>query len=115
MCSVARTEGTVFPITDLSRKANWRKTVLHPCEGISAPLTSHPVARLRAFTRYQCPGDLMHTGDLGVLQYVLAGVLCELLDSERYSGALKARADELWKDIVAVYVKLQTPQFCFLY
>ena len=109
MCSVARTESTAFSITDLSRQANWRKTILHPAEGIVVPLTIHPVAKLCAFTRYQCPGDLMHTGDLGVLQYVLAGVLCEVLESGRYSGVLKSRAQELWKDIVAIYEKFQTP------
>ena len=107
-CSASREKGTEYPITDLSRNARWKTTLIEPAEGIFVPPTRRPISQLRGFTRYHRPGDLMHTGDLGVLQYVIGGVLCELLESGLFAGTERSRVEQLWGLVSEGYKRLDS-------
>ena len=76
--SVSREPGTIYPITDLSRNAAWKETLLTQDESC-VPCTENPMGNIDGTCRHTTPGDLMHTGCLGVLLYFLGGVMWQLV------------------------------------
>eukprot|EP00974_Lingulodinium_polyedra_P055889 5374491-Lingulodinium_polyedra.AAC.1 len=92
MCSATQAHhATCCPMTDLSRGAEWKRTLVDPNEGCFNPPTAHPIAQLVNFTRFHATAELMHTGCLGVLGYFLGSVLWELLYTGPFTGTMDTR------------------------
>ena len=72
------------------------------------PVSDHQIFSITGASHWHCPGDLMHSGDLGVVQYLTASVLDELC--EEWPGPLTAqgKADHLWRAIRSQYAEKRT-------
>ena len=102
MCPAGRL-GPMF-ITDVCRRATWKDHVFPPGADLFSPVTLHPISKLRGFGRWLCPGDLMHTGPLGVVGWFLGAVLWELWAQGPWVGDDKARLQQLWEAILLEYI-----------
>ena len=102
-CGVSRMPATVYPMTDFSMNPAWKQTIVPFGEGCMVPVTDHAVSKLVGVTRFHTPGDLMHSGDLGVVQYLAGSVLAELLEEGPWVGREQDRLDQLWCAIRAAY------------
>ena len=94
--SVSRAPGTDAPITDLSRDAGWKDTMLSEEELEYVIVPDHPINDIVGWTRRHVPGDLRHTGDLGVLAWVLGSVLWELFYDGPLVGVDAERLSPRW-------------------
>ena len=91
-------------LTDFRLNALWKLAQPDAAEAALAPFTDHhPVDTIKGLTRYHVPGDLMHTGDLGVCAYTVGGVLAELVYDGPFPGALGERVLALWREVETVY------------
>ena len=106
MCGANRSDN---PYTDTSRRARWKATLLAWIFGARLRVSDHPVWDLIGVNRWHAPGDLMHTGCLGVLLWLLGSVLWELIFDGPFRGALEARKQRLWALIQAKYNALEIP------
>ena len=88
-CPADRHEGSAMPVTDVSLDAAW-KHALTP--GPDIP-TTHPIGQLIGLTRAHCPGDLMHSGNLGI---------------EIFQGSAEVRRGKVWARVAAAYARLGT-------
>ena len=106
-CCVNRIEGTPLPVTDLSRDAAWKAPENQLC---NTDLPSrHPIWTIHGVTRSHCTGDLMHTGDGGVLLYFIGGVMQELVvDATLYQGNMEAKTSQLFTKIQQKYDELSS-------
>ena len=104
---VSRDQDTEYPMTDLSRGANWKTTLLDDEAGC-CPCTDHVIGTIVGFTRYHTPGDLMHTGCLGVLSWFLGGVCWELVYDGPFAGGEDERCKALFDLIRGQYAMLGT-------
>lgn len=102
MCPVCRREGP-YSLTDLSLDAGWKRQLVTSAEGIWVPPTDHPISSLRGFTRFAVPGELMHTGVLGVLCWFLGAVIWELMHDGVWEGGIDQRLQQLWSQILIEY------------
>ena len=109
LCSASRSAGSETPFTDLSRTANWRSTILSDDEAIAVPATTHPISLLRGTTRFHAAGDLMHTGDLGVLCWFWGSVLWELVYDGPFAGNVDRRLEQVSAVIKSIYDEQGTP------
>ncbi len=57
--------------------------------------TTHKIMNIAGLTRFHFPGDLMHTGCLGVVQYLVGSVLYELVFEGPF-GRPKEALDKVW-------------------
>ena len=74
-----------MPISDLSRDPSWQATSLSEEECIFIPPTLGPLSELIGLTRYHTPGELMHTGCLGVVKFLIASANpCSIDDSSLF-------------------------------
>ncbi|CAK0824589.1 unnamed protein product [Prorocentrum cordatum] len=89
--SVSRDNDTDFPLTDLSRGAAWKGTLLSEEECMEIPCTRRFIGKLKGTTRYQSPGDLMHTGCLGVVAAFVGAILWELVHDGPFPGTIDQR------------------------
>jgi len=91
-------------ITDVRLKAPWKERLVPVERGCVTRLSDHLIWTIYGITRYHQTGDLMHTGCLGVVLYLLGAVLWELLyDCAYFSGTIDIRMDKLWAFIVETY------------
>ena len=106
LCPASRRHDAMCKITECSKNASFK----HQCyttegPGLEKP-THHPVMDIPGMTRFHWPGDLMHTGSLGVVLYFLGSVFYELV----YDGVLDRRPDaaleKLWLLIKNLYGRL---------
>ena len=107
-CSVENFEGARLPMTDLSTTAGWLSTILTTEESICCPCTDHPIGSLHGTCRHMAPGDVMHSGDLGLLLSLLGGTCHELVYDGTFEGTEQARCGELWSLIQAKYTARNT-------
>ena len=75
---------------------------------MTAPCTPHVSSELKGFTRFHAPGDLMHTGDLGVVCWLFGAVFWELIYDGPLAGTIGHRLDQLFALIQSVYDELAT-------
>ena len=94
-CNASRLSGTNVAITDVSENAAWKATILQP-EDDGPPLTNHPIIGLKAFSRYSAPGDLMHSGCLGIVQYFVGSVLHEMIYDHELSVRPQSALAIIW-------------------
>ena len=92
-----------MPFTDVSAGAAWRTTLLPFPGGAATRISIHPVWDLEGVSRWHCAGDLMHTGCLGVVSWLLGGVLYELVYDGPFNGAVEDRRAPLWMLILSKY------------
>lgn len=106
-CACDRTE--VCPVTAVGPHAPWIPTVYRLG---SVPLvpSAHPVWGIHGVRRFHVQLDLMHSGNLGVLAYLLASVIDELLDEGTLVGRRSERLDTLWSMILEAYTVLNISQ-----
>ena len=76
--AISRAPGVPHPLTNCSLAASWKSTIVSPAEGILVLVSSHPTLSIAGACRWHCPGDLMHDGDVGVVQYFVGSILEEL-------------------------------------
>ena len=89
--SVCRDPSSDCLLTDLAGNARWKRTLI-PCpDGCCVQPSHHTIFQIHGLTRYHVPGDLMHTGDLGVVANLNGSVLWELLYDGPYRGNEDAR------------------------
>jgi hypothetical protein len=107
-CCVNRIEGAPLQVTDLARNAEWKKPE-HQLSNRDVP-TSHPVWSIHGVTRAHAIGDLMHTGEGGVVLYCMGGAMRELTqESTMYEGStIEKRTSELFNDIQKQYKELNS-------
>ena len=107
-CAVSRAPGDPSPLTDCSLAASWKGTIVSPAEGVFVPISTHPIFSITGASRWHCPGDLMHTGDLGVVQYLIGSILEELADE--WPGPLTSigKVDQIYRAIRSKYDDRQT-------
>ena len=93
MCGVNRDD---LPYTDCRRAAMWRGALTPWGVGKAATPSEHPIWNLQGVSRWFAPGDLMHTGCLGVLAWLLGSVCYELIFDGIFPGPLELRRSRLW-------------------
>ena len=71
-----------MPITSVAEDAAWKGTIIPVDVGCAIKCSAHAIMDLHGATRFHFPGDLMHTGSLGVLQYFLGSGLAALVDAD---------------------------------
>ena len=103
LCGCNRSDA---PFTDVSSTAAWRSRLVSYIAGATQRLSAHPVWDLVGVTRWCAPGDLMHTGCLGVLSWLLGAVLWELVYEGPFAGTLQQRLDALFAAIQRWYAAL---------
>ena len=101
LCSANRSDLT---FTDVTPTAAWRATLKQVTH--DSRVSEHPIWDLEGVARWHVPGDLMHTGCLGVLLYILGSTLWELVFDGPYGGSAQARAKAVWQKISHKYVEL---------
>ena len=106
LCGACRQEGSPDMITDLSTNAHWKATLWQPGEGGFSPCSEHPIMSIPGVSRFSVPGDLMHTGDLGVLGYFLGSILAELLVDGPFTGPQAAQLKVIWRLVQDKYQEL---------
>lgn len=104
MCDANRTD---VPFTDVSDGAQWRDRQMPWDIGRALRPSDHPIWDLAGVSRWHAPGDLMHTGCLGVLLWLLGGVLYELIYDGPFGGRLEDRRRALWDCICTKYDQLR--------
>ena len=102
LCPVHRMIGSLYPITDCRKDAPW-KYQLFPDDDTSPFTQGHPVGDIKGITRFHIPGDLMHSGDLGICAYLVGSVMTELVFAGPWHGSLAERLNSLWSEIRVVY------------
>ena len=102
-CKVSRDEGSPYPMTDLSLKAAW-KSAPRTCE--LAETSKHPLFKLPYLVKESIPGDLMHSGDLGVAQYFAGSVMFELTHCGELGETPALACEALWELIREGYKKV---------
>ena len=100
MCGADRAD---HPYTDVSSRATWRSSLLPFDVGDARKVGDHPIWDLTGVTRWHAAGDLMHTGDLGVLLWLLGAVLWELVFDGPFRGPIEARRKAVWNVIESNY------------
>jgi len=91
-------------VTDVRKHAAWKHQLIPVEVGILIKPSQHPIWNIPGLTRYHAPGDLMHTGCLGVILWLLGSVLWELLyDCDYFTGTVKSRLEQLWHEIDLAY------------
>ena len=108
LCNVCRNDLDPCRLTDLSLNAEWKRNLVTAAFDLFVPLTDHPIAQLRNFSRSLSPGDLMHTGPGGVLAWFLGAVLWELVYDGPWGGPVLVRLQALWEQIVFAYRALES-------
>eukprot|EP00969_Alexandrium_andersonii_P341123 15078742-Alexandrium_andersonii.AAC.1 len=70
----------------------WKQELVTPNDDIAQPVSQHPIMQMVGITRFHYPGDLMHTGDLGVVLWLLGSVLSDLVATQDfYQGNMDQR------------------------
>ena len=98
-CWMCRCNRGDCSFTDFRMGAGWRRSLLDWDEGRSVAISTHPIWTLIGISRWNVPGDLMHTGCLGILLWLLGAVLYELIFHGSFSGTIDHRRQELWTRI----------------
>ena len=76
-CTANRAEGVgAIPWTESGSEALWVSSVGRP--------SPHPVFDISGLSILNAMPDLMHTGCLGVVQYLIGGCMWDLLTSRHY-------------------------------
>ena len=94
--------------TDVSAEAALKASLLD----FHAPhprVSGHPVWDLAGVDRWHAPGDLMHTGCLGILLWLQGAVLWELVYDGPFHGNVERRRRALWDLVCAKYDELDIP------
>ena len=99
-CGVEQRDGTATPITDLRRDGAWSTTLVADVE----LRTLHAIKRLEGVTIHHFAGDWMHTVCLGLLSYLLASVIADLLDL--LPGSKTDKLSALWSLITQAFSTL---------
>ena len=107
--SVSTEQGSDYPMTDLSRDANWLDTLLSDDELIHISPTNSPLQFLHGLTRFHTPGELMHAGCLGTVQFLIGSIFSELILFGPFVGDKAARTAQLWSVIQRHYDAMSTP------
>ena len=102
-CPASRDALAPHSISDMARDASWKNHLANPVVDVFSPVTGHPIHTLKNFTRFLAPGDLMHTGPLGVAAWFLGSALWELCFDGPWGGTVEERLEELWQSIVSEY------------
>ena len=106
--SVSRIPGGPNPMTDVSLQVSWMCTIISAAEGVLVPPSSHPIFGIVGASCWHCPGDLMHSGDLGVVQYLTGSILEELCDEWPGPLTQQGRTEHVWRAIKSKYDENQT-------
>ena len=104
-CGANRSDAT---FTDTSGNARWRSLQIQCRPGLPR-ISDHPIWELLGVQRWHSVGDLMHTGCLGVLQWLLGAVLWELVFDGPFRGTIETRRQAVWELIGEKYVELGVP------
>eukprot|EP00974_Lingulodinium_polyedra_P068369 6620266-Lingulodinium_polyedra.AAC.2 len=107
-CRANRVFGTAYPVTDVGLNPSWAHTIYSTAEGVATPCSQHPFTGIVGMTRFHVVGDLMHSGHLGHDQYLLGGVLHELVHQGPYEGTVTQRVQKVFERIVHWYRALGT-------
>ena len=103
-----RSEGCPHPMTDVSLNASWKDTQVSAAEGCMVPISEHPIFSIIGANRWMAPGDLMHSGDLGVCSYVSGSVLEELCDEAPGPCTESGKVWQVWLAIRSGYETART-------
>ena len=107
-CWMCRADRMARSFTDVSADAAWKATLLD----VHAPhprVSGHPVWDIVGIDRWHAPGDLMHTGCLGILLWLQGAVLWELQYDGPFHGTVERRRRALWELVCAKYDELDVP------
>ena len=102
-CPISRELHSPHRFTDVSANAAWKDELVTIAQDKAAPLTQHPVSRLRNHSRFLSTGDLMHTGPLGVLGWLMGAIIWELVFDGVWGGGTEERIQRLWEQIDLEY------------
>ena len=106
LCHASRDPGTLYPITDVSRHASWKSAPREDVAGEPCHASEHPLFGLEYLVRQSFPGDLMHSGCLGVVQYFVGSALVELTHHSDMAPRPELANDTIWGLIQDVYQKM---------
>ena len=99
LCPASRRPDAPHSVVDCRRVATFKAHL-----AISlVPQSGHVFTTIKAITRFHSPGDLQHTGDLGVAGYMLGSTLWDLVYDGPFTGTIEERRSALWKMITDEY------------
>ena len=104
-CPISRSPESGHCLTDLRMDAPWKRARLDP----TVRLSPHVVFDIYGCTRHHVVGDLMHSGYLGQVQFMLGGTLYELIHDGPFAGVKDDRIAALWRRICDWYGVLVSP------
>jgi len=108
-CPVSRVLGSPCNFMDWRTSATWKAQLLSAAYHAYTPVTrGHPVDNIKGFSRFNAPGDMMHTGCAGVCAYTCGSVLAEFMFDGTYQGNQEDRLDALQNELTTIYEVLQT-------
>ena len=61
-CPASRSPSSCHTVTDMAMAAGWKRALVSPAQDFVTKITVHPASKLRNFSRFLAPFDLMHTG-----------------------------------------------------
>ena len=99
LCPASRSPGVPHSVVDCRRMATFKAHLVTSLVRHSG----HVFTTIKGMTRFHCPGDLQHTGCLGVAGYLLGAVLWDLLYDGTFAGTAEQRLSALWGMITAEY------------
>ena len=106
LCKASRSRRSEFPITAVGDGAAWKRSVLTAEQALVTLPGEHPIFSLRGMTSWHVSGDLMHTGCLGVVQYVAGATLYEWVFEKEVHENSGVALEMVWEMIQDRYSQM---------
>ena len=103
LCQAGRAETSEYPITAVGASAPWKRSVLTAEQALRQLPSTHRIMELAGLTAWHFAPDLMHTGCLGVVQYVFGSTLFEWVFEKDFHNRPDTALGMVWEIIQERY------------
>ena len=104
-CNFCACDRGARPCSAVGPEAPWLPTV-YRLDSVPLVPSEDAIWKTHGVRRFHISLDLMHCGNSGVMSFLLASVLSELIDNSGFGGGKAQRVDAMWSLIAAAYDSL---------